>query len=256
MKIAVCVKHVPELHLRLDPASLRLDRTPDGELNKVDTNAIEAALRLKETSEAEVVAITMGPAVALESLHRALALGADRAIHVCDDGAVGSDLLATTNVLATVLGRESADLVLFGQQATDSGGAVLWSAIADRLGLPYVSQATELSLDGGRACVRRQTEYGYDIIEAPLPAIVAVSDAINEPRYPSLKGMMGAKRKPCETLTLADLGIEPAQAGAEGSRTLVRSASEPPTRGGTTKIEDEGGAAHAILDYLIERELV
>src|SRR6195256_127646 len=136
-------------------------------------------------------------------------MGADRAVLVSDDAAAGSDLVATSKVLAKVLERESADLVLFGQQASDADGAVLWAAVAERLKRPVVSQAAELTVDSGSLRVKRQTEFGYDVIESPLPAVVAVSDAINEPRYPSLKGIMGAKSKPQETASLSELGVDP-----------------------------------------------
>src|SRR5881398_2132380 len=212
MRIAVCVKHVPEGHLRLDPGSKRLDRTREGALNHFDANAVEEALRLKGDSDTEVVVVSLGPAKAADSLRKALAMGADRALLVSDDAAAGSDLVATSRLLAAALEREEADLVLFGQQASDADGAVLWAAVAERLGLPVVSQAMELTVDSGSVRVKRQTEFGYDTLEAPLPAVVAVSDAINEPRYPSLKGIMGAKSKPQEHLTLAELGVG---AGAE-----------------------------------------
>src|SRR6476620_6527649 len=196
MRIAVCVKHVPEGQSRIDPSTKRLDRSGKGALNHFDANAVEEALRLKGDSDTEVVAVSLGPQQALDSLRKALAMGADRAILVADDGAAGSDLVATSRALAKALEREQADLVLFGQQSSDSVGAVLWAAVADRLRLPLISQAAELTVAEGKATVKRQTEFGYDRIEAPLPAVVAVSDAINEPRYPSLKGIMGAKSKP------------------------------------------------------------
>src|SRR3954453_13712324 len=197
MKIAVCVKQVPEGNRRIDPDSKRLDRSGEGALNPFDANAVEEALRLKDAGgEGEIVLVSLGPAKAQDALRKALAMGADRAVLVSDDGAAGSDLVATSAILAAALERENADLILFGQQASDSDGAVLWAAVAERLRRPVVSQAAELSLQGGTLSVKRQTEFGYDVIEAPLPAVVAVSDAINEPRYPSLKGIMGAKKKP------------------------------------------------------------
>ena len=256
MKIAVCVKHVPEGSSRIDPGSKRLDRSGEGALNHFDANALEEALRLKADSETEVVAVSLGPAKAADSLRKALAMGADRALLVSDDAAAGSDLVATSKLLAKALERESADLILFGQQASDSDGAVLWAAVAERLRRPVVSQAAELSVDGGSLRVKRQTEFGYDVIEAPLPAVVAVSDAINEPRYPSLKGIMGAKKKPFDTLTLADVGVDAGDAGESGSKTEVLGLSEPPSRGDARKIDDDGNAAQAILDFLVEKRLV
>ncbi len=259
MKIAVCVKEVPEAGAarRIDPQTLRLDRSGEAALNAFDVNAVEEALRVKESQgEAEVVVVSLGPARALDSLRKALAMGADRAILVADDGAAGSDLVATSRALAKALEREQADLVLFGQQSSDSDGAVLWAAVADRLRLPLISQAAELTVAEGKATVKRQTEFGYDRIEAPLPAVVAVSDAINEPRYPSLKGIMGAKSKPQETIGLGDIGLSQSDVGDEGSRTEVLALGDPPARGESRKLEDDGTGAQQILDFLVEKKLI
>jgi electron transfer flavoprotein beta subunit len=256
MKIAVCVKHVPEGSSRIDPGSKRLDRSGEGALNHFDANAVEEALRVKGDSDSEVVVVSLGPAKAADSLRKALAMGADRAILVSDDAAAGSDLVATSRILAAALERESPDLVLFGQQASDADGAVLWAAVAERLRRPVVSQAAELTVDGGSLRVKRQTEFGYDVIEAPLPAVVAVSDAINEPRYPSLKGIMGAKKKPFDTLALTDIGVDAGDAGEAGSKTEVLALSDPPSRGDARKIEDDGSAAQQIVDFLAEKRLV
>jgi electron transfer flavoprotein beta subunit len=259
MKVVVCVKEVPDASApkRIDPQSFRLDRSVPAALNEFDTHALEEGLRLKETGgEGEIVAVLMGPARAADSLRKALALGADRAVHVVDDALAGSDLVATSKALAKAVAREEPDLVLFGQQAGDSDGAVLWAAVADRLRLPMISQAASLEVSDGKAKVKRQTEYGYDVIEAPTPCVVAVSDAINEPRYPSLKGIMGAKKKPQDTVTTADLGLEPSEVGEAGSRTEVYAVAEPPPRGESRRIEDNGNAAEAILEYLTEKKLV
>ena len=256
MKIAVCVKHVPEGAARIDPGSKRLDRSGEGALNHFDANAVEEALRLKGDGEGEVVVVSLGPEKAADSLRKALAMGADRAVLVSDEAAAGSDLVATSKVLAGALARENADLVLFGQQASDADGAVLWAAVAERLRRPVVSQAAELTVSGDTVRVKRQTEYGYDVIEASLPAVVAVSDAINEPRYPSLKGIMGAKKKPFETLTVSDTGVAADEAGEAGSKTEVRGLGAPPSRGEAKKIEGDANAAQAIVDFLAEKRLV
>ncbi len=257
MKIAVCVKQVPEGNSRIDPETKRLDRSGEGALNAFDANAVEEALRLKDaTGEGEVVLVSMGPPKAQDALRKALAMGADRAVLVTDEAAAGSDLVATSYTLAKALEREGADVILFGQQAGDSDGAVLWAAVADRLRLPVVSQAAEITQADGKLTVKRQTEFGYDVIEAPLPAVVAVSDAINEPRYPSLKGIMGAKSKAQATLSLSDLGVEGDRAGEQGSRTEVYGLNDPPARSESKKIEDNGNAAQAILDFLAEKRLV
>jgi electron transfer flavoprotein beta subunit len=256
MRIAVCVKHVPEGTGRIDPGSKRLDRTGEGALNRFDANAVEEALRLKGETDTEVVVVSLGPERAADSLRKALAMGADRAVLVSDEAAAGSDLVATSRVLAAALEREAPELVLFGQQSSDSDGAVLWAAVGERLQLPVVSQAAELSVTDGSLRVKRQTEFGYDVIEAPLPALVAVSDAINEPRYPSLKGIMGAKKKPQEVLSLADLGVDASAAGEAGSRTTVLALGSPPSRGDARKIEGDGNAPEAIVEFLVERRLL
>ena len=259
MKIVVCVKYVPEGTKRIDPATKRLDRSGEGALNAFDANAVEEALRLKEAAgDGEVVVLSLGPARTQDALRKALAMGADRAVLVSDDAATGSDLVATSFVLGKALEREDPppDLVLFGQQAGDSDGAVLWAAVADRLRRPLVSQAAEVTRGDGSVTVKRQTEFGYDVIETALPAVVAVSDAINEPRYPSLKGIMGAKSKPQETLTLSELEIGAERSGEQGSRTEVLALNDPPARGESRKVEDDGTAAQQIVDFLVEKRLL
>ncbi len=258
MKIVVCVKQVPDATSvrRIDAATNRLDRSGEGALNTTDVNAVEEALRIKEAQGGEVVVASLGPAKAVDSLRKALAMGADRALLVADDAAAGSDLVATSYVLAKALERENPDLILFGQQSSDSDGAVLWAAVADRLRRPVISQVAELGVEGSSLTGKRQTEFGYDVIAAPLPAVVAVSDAINEPRYPSLKGIMGAKSKPTETLTLAEIDAEAARAGGEGSRTTVIALAPPPSKGDQIKIEDDGSAAERLADWLAEKKLL
>jgi electron transfer flavoprotein beta subunit len=258
MKIAVCVKQVPDatVHKRIDPATKRLDRSGEAALNPTDLNAVEEALRIKEAQGGEVVLVSLGPAKAIESLRKALAMGADRAVLVADDAAAGSDLLGTSYALAKALEREQADLVLFGQASSDADGAVLWSAVAERLRRPVISQVAALTVDGSSVSGKRQTEHGYDTIAAPLPAVVAFSDAINEPRYPSLKGIMGAKSKPQDTLSLADLEVEAGRVGEAGAKTTVVALGPPPARGDQVKFEDDGSAPQKILDYLLERRLL
>jgi electron transfer flavoprotein beta subunit len=258
MRIAVCVKHVPDatVHKRIDPATKRLDRSGEGALNATDLNAVEEALRVKEEHGGDVVLVSFGPAKAMDSLRKALAMGADRAVLIADEAAAGSDLVATTAGLAAAHERESPDLVLFGQSSSDGDGAVLGAAVADRLRRPLISQVATLTVEGDSITGKRQTEHGYDVIKAPLPAVVAVSDAINEPRYPSLKGIMGAKSKPQETVDLDALGVDAGATGEAGSKTTVLELSPPPSRGDQVKIEDDGSAAQKILDYLVERRLI
>jgi electron transfer flavoprotein beta subunit len=253
MKIAVAVKAVPDAAAgrRLDPTTKRLDRSVELAISDFDTYAVEEALRLKEAEgEGEVVVVSMGPERAMDALRKALAMGADRAVLVSDSALEGSDLLGTAKALAGALEKESADLVLFGQQSADGGGAVLWAAVAENLRRPVISQASELTVESGSVTGKRQTEFGYDTIRAPLPAVVAVSDAINTPRYPSLKGIMGAKKKPQDTLAAADVG------GAADSGTTVVELNPPPVRGEARKIEDDGSAAEKIVEFLAEKRLV
>jgi len=256
MKIVSCVKCVPDGRARLDPRSTRLDRSGGGEINPFDQYAVEEALRIKDDADAEVVVVSMGPEAAAEALRSALALGADRAVLVSDPAAVGSDMLATSKVLAKALEREGSDLILFGQQTSDGGGAVLWGAVAEWLRLPAISQVTKLEIRDATVRATRQTEVGDDVIEAPLPAIVAVTDAINELRYASLKGVMAAKRKPLDVLTLSDLGVEAPAVGDAGSKTEVRRIADPPPRANAITVEAHDGAAQAIVDFLVQRQLV
>jgi electron transfer flavoprotein beta subunit len=253
MKIAVCVKAVPAGGARIDPVSKRLDRSGDLELSEYDTHAIEEGLRLREAGGnggGEVVVVSMGPERTGDALRKALAMGADRSVLVSDPSLEGADLLATSRALASALAREGADIVLFGQQSADGNGACLWAAVAERLRLPVISQAAELTVAGGAATGKRQTEAGYETIRVPLPAVVAVSEAINEPRYPSLKGIMGARAKPQEVLSAADVG------GAIASATTVVTLEPPPPRAGTRRIEDDGHAAEAIVEFLVEKHLL
>jgi electron transfer flavoprotein beta subunit len=183
-------------------------------------------------------------------------MGADGALLVTDDAAAGSDLVATAAALAAALEPESTDLILFGQQASDSDGAVLWAAVADRLRRPVISQVAELTVADGKVTGKRQTEFGYDTIEAQLPAVVAVSGAINEPRYPSLKGIMGARSKPQRSVSVSVLGIDAGEVGDAGSRTVVQALNDPPPRGDTVKIEDDGSAPEKIIEYLAEKKVL
>jgi electron transfer flavoprotein beta subunit len=258
VKIAVCVKHVPEgtTHARIDPATKRLDRSGEGAINPFDTHAVEEALRIKDAEGGEVLVVSMGPQSAQDSVRKALAMGADAALLVTDEAAAGSELVGTTNVLAAALEPEGAELILCGQQAGDSDGAVLWAAVADRLRRPVISQVAELTVEDGKVTGKRQTEFGYDTIEAPLPAVVAVSDAINEPRYPSLKGIMGARSKPQRAVSVSELGVDAGGVGEAGSKTVVQALNDPPPRGDTVRIEDDGSAAEKIVEYLAEKKVL
>jgi electron transfer flavoprotein beta subunit len=255
MKIAVCVKAVPDAAggRRIDPATMRLDRSGDLALSDFDLHGVEEALRIRDAAgegEGEVVIVSLGPVKAADAIRKTLAMGADRAVLVTDEEFGGADLVATAQALAGALAREEPDLVLFGQQSADGDGACLWAAVAELLRRPVISQVAELSVEAGRATGRRQTEFGYERIRVPLPAVVAVSDAINEPRYPSLKGIMGAKSKPQETLAAADVG------GVTEARTAVLALAAPPSRGDRRRIDDAASAPEAILEFLVEKRLL
>ena len=261
MNIAVCVKEVPSAtsQRRLDPGTKRLDRSGDSEPNPFDVHALEEAIQIRERGAdvGEIVAICMGPESAQRVLTKALALGADRAVLVTDTALAGSDIAGTAYVLAAAVGKQDADLVLLGQQAADADCYVMAAAVADHLRRPLVTQVAELRLDGGAIKAKRQAEHGYDLIEAPLPAVVSVSDAINTPRLPSIKAIMGAKRKPLETLSAAELELDTARVGGDNARSVVRTISPPPAKAEGLKIEDSGGdSAEKVVAFLSEKGLI
>ena len=261
MNIAVCVKEVPSAtsQRRLDPGTKRLDRSGDSEPNPFDVHALEEAIQIRERGAdvGEIVAVCMGPESAQRVLTKALALGADRAVLVTDAALAGSDIAGTAYVLAAAVGKQDADLVLLGQQAADADCYVMAAAVADHLRRPLVTQVAELRLDGGTVKAKRQAEHGYDLIEAPLPAVVSVSDAINTPRLPSIKAIMGAKRKPLETVSAADLGLDAGRVGGDNARSVVRTISPPPAKAEGLKIEDSGGdSAEKVVAFLSEKGLI
>jgi electron transfer flavoprotein beta subunit len=255
MKIAVCVKAVPDAAggRRVDATTKRLDRSGELALSDFDSHAVEEGLRIREAAGGgDVVVLSMGPDRAADAVRKTLAMGADRSVLVTDDALAGADLLVTARALAGALEREGADLVLFGQQSADGDGACLWAAVAELLRRPAVSQVSALEVGDGEVTGKRQTEFGYERVRAQLPAVVAVSDAINEPRYPSLKGIMGAKSKPQETLAAADVG------GPGEAKTVVLALAPPPPRGESRRVEDGSAddAAEAILAFLAEKRVL
>src|SRR5579864_871841 len=218
MNIVVCVKQVPDTAAdrKLKAPDATLDRASvDGLINELDEYAIEEGLRIAEAqreagAEAEVTVLSMGPEKAAESIRKALSMGADKAVHLLDDGLAGSDALSTSYALAQVLGQTGFDLVICGSESTDARMGVLAAMLAERLGVPQVSLASKVEIDGSAIRIRRQADYGYDEVEGTLPAVISVVEKINEPRYPSFKGIMAAKKKPVRTLSLADAGIDAA----------------------------------------------
>jgi electron transfer flavoprotein beta subunit len=263
VKICVLVKEVPDaaVEKRLDPDSKRLDRSGEKNLNPFDTHAIEAAMQLREGGAVEVeeiVAVTMGPETAFRALHKAVSLGADRSVHLTDDALAGSDVCATGYALARVLESESPDLVLLGQQSDDGECYTIGAVVADHLKMPSLTQVIKIDVADGKLRCERQAEYGYDTVDVELPAVISVGDAINEPRYPSLKAIMGAKKKPLDTKSTADMGIEPDRVGEQGSRTAVLSLNPPPAKEAGEIIEDEdtNETVERIVSWLEERKLL
>ena len=211
MNIVVCVKQVPDTwsERKLRAADSTLDRdAADAIINELDEYAIEEGLQLAEAHGGEVTILSMGPQRASESIRKALSMGADKAIHLVDDALAGSDAIPTSAALAAVLQRAGFDLVILGSESTDARMGVLAAMLAERLGVPQLSFAAKVETDGKSISIHRLTDYGYDTVEASLPAVVSVVEKINEPRYPSFKGIMAAKKKPVETLSLADAGID------------------------------------------------
>ncbi|HEX6228874.1 MAG TPA: electron transfer flavoprotein subunit beta/FixA family protein [Solirubrobacterales bacterium] len=263
MKICVLVKEVPDaaVQKRIDPNTMRLDRSGEKNLNPFDTHAIEAAMQIKEGGAIpieEVVAVTMGPDSAVRALHKAVALGADRSVHLSDEALAGSDVCATGYALAKVLEAESPDLVLLGQQSDDGECYTIGAVVADHLQMPSLTQVIKIDVADGKLRCERQAEYGYDTVEVELPAVISVGDAINEPRYPSLKAIMGAKKKQLDAKATADVGIESGMVGEAGSKTSVLALNPPPAKEAGEIIEDEdtNETVEKIVAWLDERKLI
>lgn len=263
MKICVLVKEVPDaaVQKRIDPSTGRMDRSGEKNLNPYDTHAIEAAMQLKESGALpveEVVAVSMGPDSAERALHKAVSLGADRSIHLSDEALAGSDVAATGYALAQVLEREKPDLVLLGQQSDDGECYTIGAVVADHLGMPSLTQVIKIDVDGDKLRAERQAEYGYDTVEVALPAVISVGDAINEPRYPSLKAIMGAKKKPLEKVAAGDVGIDASRVGGDNSAAQWTGSKEPPKKEPGKIIEDEDTAetVEQIVAWLDERKLI
>jgi electron transfer flavoprotein beta subunit len=259
MNIVVCVKQVPdtwaERTLRTDDS--RLDRASvDGVINELDEYAIEEGLRLAEAHGGEVTILSMGPEKASESIRKALSMGADKAVHLVDDALEGSDALATSLAITTVLQRTGFDLVILGSESTDARMGVLPAMLAERLGVPQLTLASKVEVDGSAITIQRQTDYGYDTVAGTLPAVVSVVEKINEPRYPSFKGIMAAKKKPVEVLSLADAGIDPAQVGLGAAATEVVSFAQRPPREAGTIVKDEGDGGVKAAEFLAAQKFI
>jgi electron transfer flavoprotein beta subunit len=258
MNIAVCVKQVidTEAEKKLDPTTWRLDRSVTCILNPYDEYAVEEALRIKEAHGGEVTAVCMGPQKAEEAVRKALAMGADSAVIVTDDALAGSDAQATAYALAAALKGIQWDLVIFGVRSTDGETGCVPAAVAEHLGVPLLSTLAKVEVQGSSVAVHRETEQGYVSYECPTPAVLSVIKGINEPRYPSMKGIMGAKKKPLDVKDAAALGLDTAQVGLSGSKTKVLSARTPEPRKAGVKVEDDGTGAQKIVEFLASQKLV
>ena len=259
MNIVVLVKQVPDTwaERKLSDSDKTLDRASvDVVMNEIDEYAVEEALRIKESSGGEVTVLTMGPERAVETIRKALSMGADKAVHLTDPALAGSDAVQTSYALAQVLSTLEYDLVIAGSEATDSRMSIMTALLAERTGQPQLTGARKVTADGGTVRIERQTEGGYDVVEAPTPALVSVVEKINEPRYPSFKGIMAAKKKPLTTLTLADAGIEADKVGLAGAPSqVVDFANKPPRQAGQV-VKDEGDGGVKIAEYLASQKLV
>jgi electron transfer flavoprotein beta subunit len=258
MNIVVCMKQVPDTYserkLRSDST---LDRdAADGVMNELDEYAIEEGLRLAEAHGGEVTILTMGPERAGESIRKALSMGADKAVHLIDDALAGSDGLATSAALAAVLSRIGFDVVILGSESTDARMGVMAAMLAERLGVPQMSYASKVEIDGTAVSINRQADYGYDRVQSTLPAVISVVEKINEPRYPSFKGIMAAKKKPVETLSLADIGIDPGQVGLASAATEVVSFANRPPRQAGTVVKDDGDGGVKAAEFLAAQKFI
>ncbi|HET7486746.1 MAG TPA: electron transfer flavoprotein subunit beta/FixA family protein [Acidimicrobiales bacterium] len=253
MKVAVCAKQIPDPATpgRLDPSTSTLERAGKLILDDSDAYGVEMALQLVDgAGGGEVVLVSMAPRAETGGLRTGLAMGADRAILVSDDALVGSDALGTARVLAAAIGRVGADLVLAATESTDGYTGTVPVQVAELLGLPAVTFARRVEVAGGEVRVERQTEAGYDEVVCPLPALVTVTAGVVEPRYPSFKGIMAAKSKPVEVLTVADLGLEPSAVGWAGARQEIVEVVPADQREAGEIVEDQGDAHEAILRFL------
>jgi electron transfer flavoprotein beta subunit len=258
--IVVLVKQVPDTYSerKLSDGDHTLDRdSADAVLDEINERAIEEALQIKEASDGEVTVVSVGPDRATDAIRKALSMGADKAVHVVDDALHGADMLQTANVLAKAIGTvEDVDLIIAGNEASDGSGGAIPAMLAELLGYPQLTHAREVTVEGSAIKVTRETEEGLTHLEANLPAVVSVSEKINEPRYPSFKGIMAAKKKQVETLSIADLGIDAGEVGLANAWSTVVEASPKPPREAGQRVEDDGDGGVKIAEYLVGQKLI
>ncbi|MEV4318267.1 electron transfer flavoprotein subunit beta/FixA family protein [Actinocrispum sp. NPDC049592] len=258
--IVVLVKQVPDTYSerRLASADHTLDRaSADAVLDEINERAVEEALQIKEAQGGEVTVLTAGPERATDAIRKALSMGADKAVHVSDESLHGADIIQTAKVLAKAIGTiEGYDLVIAGNESTDGVGGAIPAMLAELLGLPQLTHARKVEIDGTSVKVERETDTGRTFLEASLPAVVSVGEKINEPRYPSFKGIMAAKKKPVSTLTVADLGIDAGEVGLANAFTAVSESAPKPPRSAGQQVTDEGDGGSKIAEYLVSQKLI
>ena len=259
MNIVVLVKQVPDTwaERRLQDSDRTLDReSVDAVMTEIDEYAVEEALRIKEAQGGEVTVLTMGPERATETIRKALSMGADKALHVSDPALHGSCAVQTAHTLTAALKTLEYDLVLCGSESTDAKLSVLPAMLSELLGLPQLTGARKVDVDGATVTIERQTETGFDRLQGSTPAVVSVVEKINEPRYPSFKGIMAAKKKPVTTVTVADLGIDPGTVGlASATSEVVEHTPRPPKQAGQI-VKDEGVGGVKIAEFLAAQKLL
>jgi electron transfer flavoprotein beta subunit len=260
MNIAVCVKQIPDPAVpgQLNPDTKTLDRSGKLIMDDSDNYGVEMALQLASNEGDEVTLVSMAPGGETSGLRTGLAMGAAKAILISDDALAGSDALSTAKVLAAAIERANPDLVVMATESTDGYTGTLPVQVAELMGLPSVTFAKAISVDGGGGAIKveRQTEAGYDEVACPLPAVVTVTAGVVEPRYPSFKGIMAAKSKPVDTLTVADLGIDASQVGADGAGQEITDVSEAEARAAGEIVVDEGDGAQRIVAFLEQLKVV
>jgi electron transfer flavoprotein beta subunit len=260
MKIVVLVKQVPDTYSerRLAESDYTLDREAGAAvLDEINERAVEAALQLKEAHGGEVTVVSMGPERASEAIRKALSMGADSAVHLTDKAVHGSDAVQTAKALAKVIDTVGQyDLVIAGNESSDGAVGAVPAMVAEVLGLPALTHARSITVDGQTISVERETDEGITGLKASLPAVVSVGEKINEPRYPSFKGIMAAKKKPVTTLTIRDASIDAGEVGLTNATTTVVEAAKKPPKSAGEKITDEGDGGVRIAQYLAAQKLI
>ncbi|MBN1171197.1 MAG: electron transfer flavoprotein subunit beta/FixA family protein [Micromonosporaceae bacterium] len=259
MKVVVLVKCVPDSQLArsLVAPKWNMKRCDVSEIvSELDEYALEEALRLAETHSGSVTAVTVGPARAVKAVETALQRGAESGVHIMDDALAGSDVVATAVVLSAAVRRLCPDVVIAGMASTDSGTSLVPSMIAEMLGWPLLGCVDEVLTDGSVLRVRRERDHGLEVLEASMPVIVTVTDRASEPRFPSFRTILAAKRKTIHSWSLSDLGICSSEVGWDAARTSVESAVERPSRGAGHIEKDEGHGGIRLAEFLLERNLL